>query len=331
VVGGVLSLVVGLVAGGTLGEALAIAGLALPFLLVQDLWRFAFFACGKGYLSFANDLAWALIQFPVLLIIVLVIDSPTVGWLLLAWGGAASVAAVLGSFQAGVTPKPGRSLWWWREQRDIAPRILGEFVAVTGASQLTLFGIAALAGLSAVGAIRGAQVLMGPVNVLILGVSIVLIPEMVASLKLSPSSLRRRSALFSCGLGICSLVWGGFVMVLPTSIGVEILGDTWTTARSVVPGLIIWQTALAVSVGAVIGLRALVAVRRSFWVRIVVSPFIVSGGLAGAIVGGARGASLGLGAANSLAAVAWWFQFQRALHKYESAPAADIVVARQSN
>jgi O-antigen/teichoic acid export membrane protein len=324
VVGGVSSLVVGLVAGGTLGEALIVSGLVLPFLLVQDHWRFAFFARGRGNLSFANDLAWALIQFPVLLILVLVIGSPTVGWLLLAWGGGAGVAAVLGAFQAGITPKVGRALWWWREQRDIVPRILGEFGAVTGGSQLALFGIGALAGLSAVGAIRGAQVLMGPVNVLILGVSIVAIPEMVASLKQSPSSLRRRSALFSCGLGICSLVWGGVVMVLPTSIGVQILGDTWTTAQSAMPGIIVWQTALAVSVGAVAGLRALAAVRRSLWVRIVVAPFVVGGGLAGAIVAGARGASLGIGAANSLAAIAWWFQLQRALREYESARAEDL-------
>jgi O-antigen/teichoic acid export membrane protein len=323
VVGGVSSLAVGLVAGGTLGEALIVSGLALPFLLVQDHWRFAFFADGRGHLSFANDLAWAFIQFPVLLILVLVTDSPAVGWLLLAWGGAAGVAAVLGALQAGVTPKVGRALWWWREQRDIVPRILGEFFAVTGGSNLALFGIAAVGGLSAVGAIRGAQVLMGPVTVLILGVSIVAIPESVVSLKRSPSSLRRRSVVFSCGLGICSLVWGGVVMVLPTSIGVQILGDTWTTAHSAVPGLIVWQTALAVSVGAVAGLRALAAVRRSLWVRILVVPFVVGGGMAGAIVGGANGAALGLGAANSLAAVAWWFQLQRALREYESGRAED--------
>lgn len=321
VVGGASSAIVGLVVGGTLGEALIVTGLALPLLLVQDNWRFAFFAAGRGYLSFANDLSWALIEFPVLLILVLVVGSPAVGWLLFAWGGAAGVAAVLGAFQAGVTPRVEHALWWWRKQRDIVPRILGEFFAVTGGSQLALFGIAGLAGLSAVGAIRGAQVLMGPINVLVLGVSIVAIPESVASLKRSPSSLRRRSALFSCGLAMCSLVWGGFVMLLPTSIGVRILGDTWTTARSAVPGLIVWQTALAVSVGAVAGLRALAAVRRSFWVRIAVTPFVVGGGLAGAIVGGAPGASLGLGVANSLGAVAWWFQLQRALREYESAGA----------
>jgi hypothetical protein len=330
-VGGVSSLVVGLVAGATLGEALIVAGLVLPFLLVQDNWRFAFFADGRGQLSFANDLVWALIQFPVLLILVLLTDSPAVGWLLFAWGGAAGVAAVLGAFQAGVAPNVGRARWWWTEQRDIVPRILGEFVAVTGSTSLALFGIAALAGLPAVGAIRGAQVLMGPVNVLILGVSIVAIPEMVASLKRSPSSLRRRSALYSCGLGFCSLVWGGFLLVLPTSMGLQILGDTWTTARYVLPGVIVWQTGLAVSIGAVAGLRALIAVRRSFWVRIAISPLLVGGGLAGAIIGGARGASIGLGVANSLAAVAWWFQLQRALRKHESARPDPQVVAPQSH
>ena len=35
------------------------SGLTLPGLLLQDSWRFAFFALGRGSQAFLNDLVWA--------------------------------------------------------------------------------------------------------------------------------------------------------------------------------------------------------------------------------------------------------------------------------
>ena len=41
------------------GAVLAL-GIVLPGMLLQDCWRYAFFAAGKGHHSFLNDLAWGL-------------------------------------------------------------------------------------------------------------------------------------------------------------------------------------------------------------------------------------------------------------------------------
>ena len=56
-----------LIAGVTVGEpfrtVLSIVGISLPFLLVQDVWRFAFFARRRGSAAFLNDLVWAAVLF----------------------------------------------------------------------------------------------------------------------------------------------------------------------------------------------------------------------------------------------------------------------------
>src|SRR3974390_615880 len=59
VVTGVFVLGVTPLLGGSTRAAFLALGLTLPGLLLQDSWRFAFFAHGRGVLAFLNDTAWA--------------------------------------------------------------------------------------------------------------------------------------------------------------------------------------------------------------------------------------------------------------------------------
>ena len=51
---------------GTARAAFLALGLTLPGLLLQDSWRFAFFALGRGKQAFLNDLVWAVVMVPAL-------------------------------------------------------------------------------------------------------------------------------------------------------------------------------------------------------------------------------------------------------------------------
>ncbi len=53
---GVGCIVAAAVTGGSVRPVLFVVGVSLPFLLVQDSWRFAFFAAGRGGGAFLNDL-----------------------------------------------------------------------------------------------------------------------------------------------------------------------------------------------------------------------------------------------------------------------------------
>src|SRR5829696_5942351 len=65
---GAVCVVVGLAIGGLVGSSFAALGLTLPGLLLQDSWRIAFFAAGKGQRAFANDFVWAVSLMPAMLI-----------------------------------------------------------------------------------------------------------------------------------------------------------------------------------------------------------------------------------------------------------------------
>ena len=61
-VGGACALAAGSLVGGTTGLAFVALGLTLPGLMVQDSWRYSFFALGRGYLAFINDTVWAVVH-----------------------------------------------------------------------------------------------------------------------------------------------------------------------------------------------------------------------------------------------------------------------------
>ena len=63
---GAAVLVAAAVLGGRLGLAFVALAVALPGLLLQDGWRFAFFSCGRGAQAFLNDLVWLVVVIPAL-------------------------------------------------------------------------------------------------------------------------------------------------------------------------------------------------------------------------------------------------------------------------
>ena len=65
--------------------------------------------------------------------------------------------------------------------------------------------------------------------------------------------------------------------------------------------------------GALIGLRALAAARRSLLSRVLVTPFMVAATIAGAAVAGAPGTAWAVAAVTWLSLGLWWRQFLQAL------------------
>jgi O-antigen/teichoic acid export membrane protein len=80
--------------GATRGAYLALA-ITMPGLLIQDSWRYAFFALGRGVRALLNDLAWAIVLLPTLYLLDH-IGHGSVFWFVLAWGGGAAVGAAIG-------------------------------------------------------------------------------------------------------------------------------------------------------------------------------------------------------------------------------------------
>jgi O-antigen/teichoic acid export membrane protein len=309
VVVGAFCVLVGLASGGVFGGALLALGVVLPGLVLQDTWRFAFFAAGCGRRAFVNDLC-AAVALPAL--VALSETTHAVGLFVLAWGAAGTCAALVATLQARVAPAPIAGPGWIRSQRDLAFPYLGEFVAL-GAGEAALFGVAGLAGLAAAGALRAGQILVGPLRVLFLGVRLAAVPEGVRLLRDPRSSPRAAALRLSAGLAGVALAWGALLTLLPSSVGDSLVGRSFAEARHVMVPLSLAMAGTGAVTGALIGLRALAAARRSLLSRVLVTPFMVAASIAGAAVAGAPGTAWAVAAVTWLSLGLWWRQFLGAL------------------
>src|SRR5215831_15303894 len=108
---GAIILVIAALLSGTARLAFLALGLTMPGLMLQDSWRYSFFALGRGGQAFLNDLIWALVMVPGLLLL-RATHHEQVFWFVFVWGAAATVAALAGPLQARVIPRL-TATWSW--------------------------------------------------------------------------------------------------------------------------------------------------------------------------------------------------------------------------
>ena len=307
VVTGLACAAAGAVLEGHAGAALLALGISLPGLLVQDCWRYAFFAAGRPRAAAVNDVVWAVVQLAAVGAL-LATGRNSVFLLTLAWGGAALVAAAVGSRQAGVLPDPRAAARWFRATRELNVRLGLDYVANMGAVNLSIYLVGAVGGLVAVGAIRAAQVLLGPLQLLFFGLSAFALP-VLSPLAGSGARLRRLTILLSGGMTLVSLAWVGTLLLLPHAVGEALLGDSWDGAWSVLLPIGVVMAAIGATTGPRVGLKALRRADLLLRVTMTHAPFILVLGVLGAALGGARGAAVGYAVAELVGTVLIWVVF----------------------
>ena len=315
IVGGILGLAAGALIGGPTGQAFFALGLTLPGLLLQDSWRYAFFALGKGHHAFINDSVWAAVQIP-LLVLLKVTGHVDVFWFVLAWGASASVGAILGSLQARVVPSLMKSADWLVEHRDLGPRYLAENTGSNAGDTLRSYTTTSVLGLVAVGEIQAANVLLGPFKIIVFGVGMITIPEGVRLLRNAPRRLAPFCAAASIGLTALALLWAVVLLVtMPHGLGHLMLGDLWHAAYPLVLPTTLITAAGCATAGANIGLHALGAARRSLRAVLLTSLLVIVFALVGALLGGKIGTLSGTAVASWIGTAMAWWQLRQALHE----------------
>ncbi|MGW1073433.1 hypothetical protein [Streptomyces sp. NPDC002537] len=318
---GAVCLLVGLGLGGDVGPAFACLGVALPVLLLQDSRRFAFFAAGTGRKAFANDLVQGVALVPAMVVAARV---GTVAAFLLAWGAAAAAAAGYGFLQSGIRPRVTQARGWLREQRDLGSRYLVENVSLSGAGQLRAYGLGAIAGVGAVGAVRGAELLLGPFLALLMGLSLVTVAEAARVLKQSPRRLGRFCLLLGGGQAAAALLWGSALLLMPDRAGELVLGDVWHSASRLILPATLGVAGAGLGSGAAAGLRALAAARRSLRCQLFASACYLGGGIGGAAAAGTVGSAWGVAAATACGSAVWWLQLRSALRERDHHPLPEV-------
>ncbi|MDR2985468.1 MAG: hypothetical protein LBV34_11570, partial [Nocardiopsaceae bacterium] len=298
---------------GTARVAFFGMGLTMPGLMLQDSWRYAFFAAGRGVQAFLNDIVWAAAMLPGLLVLK-VTGHETVLWFVLVWGASANVAAVAGPFQARVIPRLLDAWTWVRRHRDLAFRYLAENTAFSGSAQLRITFLGVISGLAAVGSVQAAQVLMGPFLAVLMGISLVTVPEAARLLKQSPRKLKQFCLIIGGGTALVALSWGIVLQIaLPMGAGQLVLRSLWRPTYPLVLPVTIWVMGACMTVGASAGLRALGASRRSLRAMIISSVVLVAASVLGAMAGDAIGSVRGMALAGVIGVLAWWWQLRAGL------------------
>ncbi|MFE0766009.1 MATE family efflux transporter [Streptomyces smyrnaeus] len=316
---GAVCLVVGSALGGPVGTAFACLGVMLPGLLLQDAWRYAFFAAGTGRKAFVNDLVWGVALVPAMVVAARV---GSVAAFVLAWGASATVAAAYGCLQSGIRPRSSGAREWLREHRDLGYRYLVENVSNSGAGQLRAYGLGAIVGVSAVGVVRGAELLLGPFLALLMGLSLVTVAEAARVLRRSPHRLGTFCLLLGGGQAAAALLWGTALLLMPDRAGELVLGGVWHSASELIVPATLGVAGAGLGTGAAAGLRALGAARRSLRSQLFASTCYVGGGLGGAAVAGTIGSAWGVAAATVCGSAVWWLHLRSALrrHRQDSVP-----------
>lgn len=310
---GAVCIVAGLALPDPVGPAFVALGVGLPGLAVQDSWRFAFFAAGRGAQAFANDLLWT-----VLLVVTLVVMHLRGGGsavqCLVAFGVTATLAAAMGGFQARTVPRWRLARPWLVAHSSLSLRYLVENVSMSGASQVRSFVLAGAAGLAAVGQVRASEMLLGPFFVLLMGVSQVAVPEASRVLQRNPNRLRHFCFVLGGSQAGGAVVWGVLLLtVFPLGPGTLLLKDLWEPTAQLIPAITLTVAGASFVTALTAGVRAMGASRRSLRAQLIGSTLYLVGGIAGAVLGGAVGTSWGVAAAVALSALVWWHHLGAAL------------------
>ncbi|WP_327416529.1 hypothetical protein [Streptomyces sp. NBC_01233] len=299
---GALLVVVGLALPGTPGRAFLALGLVLPLVLLQDGLRYCFSALRAPERALAAD---ALRLVCVVAALAVQPEGASAGRLVLAWGLSAVPALVLGLWLLRPYVRGARAdLRPYLRRGHLGQRFVVEFAVGNGSSQLAVLGLGVFATPLAVGALRGATTLFGPLNVLFNSAN-AFGPPVLGRIGGKRATVRA-TALLGLVLAAVGAGWGAVLYALPDRLGRQLLGDTWTATAGLLPATGAQYAVMGLGTCALLTLRVL-APKATLSLQVVFSLLSVGLLLGGYAVGGVAGAAVGLTAGSALkAAAAWW-------------------------
>lgn len=317
---GACVLVAAVMLQGTVRLAFIALGITLPGLMLQDSWRYAFFALGRGRGACLNDAVWALTMVPGL-VFLRESGHASVFTFVLAWGIAGNIAAAVGPLQTRVLPRVSAGWNWVSWHRDLGPRYLAENTANSGGAQLRTYGVGLILGLVSIGYVSASSTLMGPFVVIMIGISVVTVPEATRLLRRSPQHLRLYCLLCGTVLAGAAMGWSITLLVLlPRGLGHWLLGPIWRPTYPLMLPVAIGIVGACFSDGASAGLRGAGASRRSLRAQITTSVLFVTFGLVGAYFDGAVGTVEGTTVAIRIGTLLWWWQLRAAMEESDQVP-----------
>ncbi|MFE5210491.1 hypothetical protein [Streptomyces sp. NPDC056600] len=299
--------------GGT-GRALAALGAVLPVVLLQDGARYCFSLLQRPHHALASD---GLRLLATVGLLAVQPDGAGSARLVLAWGCAAlpslAVAAALLArplrAAAGADGAAGHGLGGYLRRGHLGQRFVVEYAVGNGSSQLAVLALGLFGSPLAVGALRGASALFGPLNVFF-GAANAFGPPLLARLGGGGRAVARATLLLGVALAVTGGAWAGLWLLLPDDWGRQVLGATWPAVAALLPATGTQYLLMGFGVSALLTLRVL-SPRETLPVQVVFSLLSMALLFTGFTLAGAAGAAWGLAAGSGLKAAASWLRVVR--------------------
>jgi hypothetical protein len=186
--------------------------------------------------------------------------------------------------------------------------------------QACILGVAVVDGLAAGGAMRGAEVLFGPMRVVSVGLLIVGTVEGVRRAQEDPTHLSAALALLCLLLSGVALLWGLAVVTLPTAVGEALLGASWEATSKVAPLYALWALTLAPALVAAVGLRILGRAASVLRIWLLTSSVLAIVATLAAGVSGVRASLAGMAIVTAAASIVLWQLCRRQIRTQRTEP-----------
>jgi O-antigen/teichoic acid export membrane protein len=205
----------------TFGYAMLVLGPWLPFLVVQDYWRWVGFMSRRPGKALANDTVFNVVQ-ALAFGAVFVFHKQSEATLISSWGLGAAAGAVYGLRQNRMWPAFRGGLSLLRARWSVSKWIASSALTFWGSSQMYVLVAGVILGPAGLGGLKAAQALVaGPSGVLIQAGGSVGLPEATKSYQDKGWKGLTRVARLVTMAGFLSFVAGAVVVVL---FGKELLG-----------------------------------------------------------------------------------------------------------
>lgn len=297
--------------GALLGFAGLAAALAICLVttVLQDHLRTLFLVHRRGGMALLTDgagLAFLLMALP------WANQAAQPASFLIAWSAGSVGAVVIGCAVLRPALRPSSVGPWLRDNARHGSLYSLDFAVTTGLSQMSVIAVAVIVGPTGAAALRGAQVLLTPVSLVLRAGIAIAAPEIVR--RVTTGDLKGASGLgvsFSLASGVAAascLLW----LAVPHEWVRLFLGDSSELALGAVLAAAFAWGATGTAIGPGLYLRATGRLALATRIKVWVAPLSTAALLVGATVGGAAGSQIGLALGECLrAVVAWRFVAQQ--------------------
>lgn len=280
-----------------------------PLVVLEDAGRYRFISSGDFRHAFLMDTVW-LGAFLLTIGGAHLAGRLSGAYVILGWGLGAAIGIGYAIARERRWTASVRMVDWFRSNAQMLKGLGMEYVASVAGQHIVMLGIGLFLGLEALGALKAAHIVFGPISVLFVAALSFGVSEVGRRYE-EGGSLTKDGVAVSGGLVFAAAIVGVVLIVLPDTMGVNILGETWGSAEELFPFVLAHKTGAAAGLGAVVALRVLGLTNLSGWGRMMGAGVMLLGVIVGGSLFDIEGAAAGIALGMIAASIALWVLYFR--------------------